>query len=127
MQTEPLNTVDPLDWIAILRAEVAKDGKSVSSVAREIHMPRPSLSMLLNDTYPAGLDKVNGKFRKKVLGLYRAQLHCPHLNEGISQKDCKHHASRPNSSGNPIRIRQHNACRVCPQNPIQTAENGIKT
>jgi len=127
MQDQAMTPDDPLDWIALLKAEVAKEGKSVSSVARKIDMPRPSLSMLLNDAYPGGLTSVTGKFRGKVLGLYRDQLHCPHIGSAISAEQCRHHAGRPISTSNPERFRQHNACRVCPQNPIQTAENGIKT
>ena len=39
------------EWITLLREQQAK-GKSVSQIARETGMKRPSLSMLLNGTYP---------------------------------------------------------------------------
>ena len=58
-----------LDWIALLRAEVAK-GRTKADIAREIGMPRPSLSLLLSGNYPAKLDKKTRNFATRVVAMY---------------------------------------------------------
>ncbi|WP_322991055.1 MarR family transcriptional regulator, partial [Hoeflea sp.] len=93
-------------------------GKSVSAIAREIDMARPSLSMLLNNTYPAqSLDLVTRKHAAKVVKLYRDQVLCPHLKRGISTDECQAHAFAPMSTSNPEKLQQWQACRCCPLNP----------
>lgn len=126
MQSDPMNAGSDPEWLALLKAEVAKEGQSVSSVAARIGMPRPSLSLLVNGTYPARLDKVGIKYAAKVLGLLKDQLHCPHLRKGISRETCRHHAGRLMSTSNPERMSQFTACRVCPQNPISKPEGTTK-
>jgi hypothetical protein len=126
MQAEAMITGADPEWLALLKIEVAKDGQSVSSVAARIGMPRPSLSLLVNDTYPARLDKVGNKYAAKVLALLKDQLHCPHLRKGISLETCRHHAGRPMSTNNPERMSQFMACRACPQNPISKPEGTTK-
>lgn len=117
MRTDPLKAGPDPEWLDLLKAEVAKDGQSVSSVAERIGMPRPSLSLLVNDTYPARIDKVGAKYAAKVLSMFRSEVLCPHLGVGISLEQCRRHAGRPMSTSNPERARQSTACRACPQNP----------
>lgn len=50
MQTAEVAPPTDPEWIALLKAEVSKEGQSVSSVAAQIGMPRPSLSLLINGT-----------------------------------------------------------------------------
>lgn len=105
------------EWIALLRDQQAK-GKSISAIAREIDMARASLSMLLNNTYPAqSLDLVTRKHAAKVVKLYRDQVLCPHLKRGISAADCRAHAGAPMSTSNPEKLQHWQACRGCPLNP----------
>ena len=125
MRRPPLMTLPDPEWLALLRAEVGKPGKSISSVAGEIGMPRPSLSMLLSGKYPAKLDKVAAKFAAKVLKQYADQVYCPHLHRGIGRELCEHHATRPMSISNPDRLKQHLACLQCPLNPTKSDEVGI--
>lgn len=106
------------EWIALLRAEVAK-GRSIAEVAREIGMPRPSLSMLLAGNYPAGLVKVTGKFEARVLARFRDQVPCPHLGRGIGRAECRAFAALPMSTSDPARLRHWAACRACPLNPLK--------
>jgi hypothetical protein len=122
MPTDPLKINGDPEWLALLKLEVAKNGQSVSSVAARIGMPRPSLSLLVNGTYPARLDRVGNKYATKVLRLLKDELHCPHLQRGISFETCRHHAGRLMSTSNPTRVSQYVACRACPQNPISKPE-----
>jgi hypothetical protein len=106
-----------LDWIALLREQVEKPGASIASVAREIDMPRPSLSMLLAGTYPAGLDKVTRKYAARVVARYRSEVLCPHLRRGISAAQCRTQANEPMSTHSSEALKFWAACRQCPQNP----------
>ena len=106
-----------LEWITLLKSERSK-GKSVSQIARETGMARPSLSMLLSDTYPAqSLDLVTAKHASRVLRLYRAQVLCPHLRRGIGAQQCLEFASAPMSTSSPGKLQHWAACRRCPFNP----------
>ena len=113
-----LIVLEELEWVSLLRAERSK-GKSVAQIAREIGMARPSVSMLINGTYPAkSLDLVTRKHGETVFRTYRNQMLCPHLNRGISAEDCRRFASAPMSMSNPEKLRHWGACRVCPINPL---------
>lgn len=114
-----LIALQELEWISLLRAERSK-GKSISQIAREIGMARPSVSMLISGTYPArSLDLVTRKHGADVMRLYRDQMMCPHLNCGISPERCRELASAPQSTSSPEKMRQWVACRRCPLNPTK--------
>lgn len=111
-----LDLKDP-EWLALLKAERAA-GKSVSEIAREVEMPRSSVSMLISGTYPAAsLDLVSRKHGAAVVLKYRAQVLCPYLRRGIAPQDCAGFAAAPMSTSNPDKLRHWNACRRCAQNP----------
>lgn len=110
------------EWIELLRAEVAS-GRTKADVAREIGMPRPSLAMLLNGNYPAGLDRITRKYAARVLSRYRNQVLCPHLQAGIGLDLCTSHASAPMITGDPAKLRQWAACQRCPINPLKSGSS----
>lgn len=111
-----LDLVDP-EWIALLKDERAK-GKSVSQIAREVGMARPSVSMLLNGTYPAqSLDLATRKHGARVVRIYRNQVLCPYLGRGIGSEECRSHATAPMSTSHPEKLRHWRACRRCHLNP----------
>lgn len=110
-----------LDWIALLRAEVDK-GRTKADIAREIGMPRPSLSLLLSGNYPARLDKKTRGYAHKVVAMYAHRVLCPHLRTAISDEACRDHAGAPMSTSDPIKLRQWAACRSCPHNPLKAED-----
>ena len=106
------------EWIAVLRAEVAK-GRTIAEVARQAGMKRPSLSMLLKGTYPAAsLAGIARRHEAEVLRLLRDQVACPALGP-IGRAACRAHASAPMSASDPARLRQWAACRGCALNPLR--------
>ncbi len=108
-----------LEWIQLLRAQVAK-GKSISQIARETEMARPSVSMLLSGSYPAqSLDLVTAKHAARVYALYRDQVLCPFLRRGLSPDACRTLAAAPMSTSDPEQISQYRACRRCQHNPLK--------
>lgn len=111
------------EWLTLLKAE-RESGKSVSQIAREVQMARPSVSMLIAGTYPAqSLDLVAKKHGAKIVKLYRNEVLCPHLRRGLSSEQCQDFASRPMSISNPDRLAHWDACRNCPRNPLKETEN----
>lgn len=111
-----LTMPDP-EWLALLKDEQAK-GKSVSQIARETGMARPSVSMLLSGTYPAqSLDLVTRKHGARIVRIYRDQVLCPHLHRGIGAAECASFAAAPMSTSNPDKLRHWAACRRCHLNP----------
>ena len=75
-------------------------------------MKRPSVSMLINGTYPAkSLDLVTRKHGAAVMQLYRDQMMCPHLRRGILAEDCRKFASAPMSTSNLEKMQHWSACR----------------
>jgi hypothetical protein len=113
-----LNLSEPEpEWLSLLRAEIAK-GRTITDLARQIDMPRPSLSMLLAGNYPARLDKITRKFSARVVAEFRGMVLCPHLKTGIAAEACQRHAAAPMSTNNPDRLRFWAACRACPLNPV---------
>lgn len=110
------------EWIELLRAEAAK-GKPIAQIAREVGMARPSVSMLINGTYPAkSLDLVTRKHCQAVMQRYRDQMMCPHLRRGISAEDCRAFATAPMSTSNPEKLKHWGACRACTINPTKGTE-----
>ena len=108
------------EWISLLRAEIAA-GKSISQIARETGIARPSVSMLLSNTYPAkSFDLVTRKHGARVVQLYRNQVLCPYLHRPIGADTCTAHASAPMSTSSPEKLKHWRACRACPSNPLQT-------
>lgn len=106
------------EWITLLRAERA-GGKSVSKIARETGLARSSLSQLLSGTYPArSLDHATRKNAARIIRLYRNQVLCPHLRRGLGSQQCRDLASAPMSTSRPEKLRQWQACRHCPLNPL---------
>lgn len=112
-----LDLPDP-EWVRLLRSEVDGKRRSIAAVARDIDMPRPSLSMLLSGTYPAGLDKVSAKYAAIVIAKFRGQVLCPHLRKGIGIDACKAYAAAPMKMSHPDELKFWAACRACPLNPI---------
>jgi hypothetical protein len=124
-QARLMSLPDP-EWVDLLKAEVAKPGASIASVAREIDMSRPSLSMLLAGSYPARIDKVSAKYGAKVMARYRSQVLCPHQKKGISVGECCAHASGPMPMNNHDELRQWAACQRCAQNTITPQTGDLK-
>lgn len=121
MQRAPLIDLPDPEWLALLRAEVAK-GVTIAAVARAVGMQRTMLSMLLSGTYPARMDKLARRFAGRVTELYGEGVLCPHLHRTIPHATCLAHAQAPMSTSNPDRLRHWVACRACTQNPVKNKE-----
>lgn len=105
------------EWVTLLKDQQRK-GKSISQIARETGMARPSVSMLLSGTYPAqSLDLVTRKHGARIVRIYRDQVLCPHLHRGIGAAECASFAAAPMSTSNPEKLSHWRSCRRCHLNP----------
>lgn len=109
------------EWLQLLQRE-RDTGKSVAQIAREVDMPRPSVSLLVNGSYPAGLDQVGVKHGAKILKRYRDPVVCPHLGEAITTEVCADHARRPMPLSHPAKLKHWRACKSCAFNPDRFGE-----
>ena len=115
---EKLSLGEPeLEWVTLLKDQLRK-GRSISQIARETGMARPSVSMLLSGTYPAqSLDLVTRKHGARIVRIYRDQVLCPHLHRGIGAAECASFAAAPMSTSNPEKLSHWRSCRRCHLNP----------
>lgn len=104
------------EWISLLQAE-RDAGRSIAEIAREVGIPRASLSLLINGKYPAGLDKVTAKYGPRVLMRYRAKVDCPHLRRSIGVAECALHAAAPMTMSSPSKLKHWRSCQRCKHNP----------
>lgn len=103
------------DWIDLLRSQQER-GKSIAEIAREIGMPRPSVSLLISGKYPASLSKVTQKYGDTVRRLYQQKVPCPHLGKSIEPEDCARFATAPMTMSNPKKLQHWRACQSCSHN-----------
>lgn len=94
-------------WLELLKNAVA--GSSKQAVADELAVSRTTISLVMNDKYPASTDKL----AERVLSIY-SRVECPHLGESITMSQCKanHTSNAPTSS--PRNMRLWRACQSCP-------------
>lgn len=88
-----------------MKAEVARS--SVAEVARKINVPRSTLSLVVNEKYPASPKNVLFKFEAVYGG-----VECPHLNRRLTRAECGRYQTRQRPSG-PIDLAHWRACQNC--------------
>ena len=98
-------------WKVILARKVEAKGRP--EVARELNLSAATLSLILNDKYPASTENIE----KRVMAMYGhgGKVQCPILGE-IEPSVCTlkwERAHRVKSVGNPATSRLYIACRKC--------------
>ncbi|SDH90088.1 helix-turn-helix domain-containing protein [Roseospirillum parvum] len=107
------------DWLALLRADVARSG-SIAATARRLGISRPAVSGVLHGTYRAGTHQI----RERVLGMLAVHP-CPALaGQEISGTDCAARAARAMPTSSAAALRAWAACRTCPRHPDQRRKDG---
>lgn len=92
---------------ALTRLKDTVAASNISKVAQKIGIPRCTLSLVVNDKYPADNKNILAKFELAYGG-----IECPHLNQQISREQCReyHQKKRPS---NPIGLQHYRACLNC--------------
>lgn len=96
-------------WLDLLTEAVNKSSKQ--AVADDLGVSRTTISLVMNDNYPASTDKIE----EKVINFY-GRLDCPHTGEQITIADCKQHHTSAAPTSSPRAMRLWRACQVCPNN-----------
>ncbi|MCW5711295.1 MAG: MarR family transcriptional regulator [Shinella sp.] len=105
------------DWLATLRDEAAKDGRTKQDIANELGVSRTAISLLCSGKYTAKMDKVARKIAPLVMARYANRVWCPHARASITAAACEGHRTAPMAMSDAVALRQWAACRSCPQNP----------
>lgn len=103
-------TATPVDWIDLLRAQVA--AASLAAVADRVGLSRTTVSLVLAGKYPASTDNIAGKVRDAF-----AARHCPHLNAALAGDACQRFRDRAMPRSSARDLRHWRTCQTCSHNP----------
>lgn len=94
------------EWRVLL--DRAVEDSNIQAVADRLDLSRTTLSLVVNDKYPARIDKVAARVMD-VLG----RVGCPYLGVEITREQCRefHTLRAPTSS--PREMRHWRACQGC--------------
>lgn len=95
-----------MNWIELLRGEVARTSKT--HAAARIGVSRTAVSLALSGKYPAATDRLEAKVMA-VLG----RVACPFLETEIESQACRHYRERPVPTSNPLALRHWRVCQQC--------------
>lgn len=101
-----------MNWLEQLRTACDTHERGIAGVAEQLEMSRTALSLVLNDKYPAKLDKIERKVRE-----YFERFECPHLCEQISMAQCRSFCLRPVPVSSAREARHWRACQSCARKP----------
>jgi len=93
------------DSLEKLKQAVAET--SIAKVAARMGIPRCTVSLVVNDKYPANPKNILKKFEDTFGGVY-----CPHLNTDLTRSQCADFHKRPRPS-NPLGLQHYRACLNC--------------
>jgi len=91
--------------------KAAVEASSITKVAEKMRVPRTTLSLVVNEKYPANPENILKRFDEVMNG-----VHCPHLNSALTREECNWHSRRARPS-NPLGLQHWRACRNCHNNP----------
>lgn len=111
-----------MTWLELLIQAVAEHKRGIAGVADQISVSRTTLSLILANKYPAKTDRIAAK----VLDTY-ARISCPHLEQTITQAQCRDFATRSAPTNSPRDMRHWRACQSCPLKPAAVDPHGVKT
>lgn len=97
------------DWLTLLSEAVADSNKA--TVAEELGVSRPAVSLLLLGKYPGKTDRMAARILERY-----AHVDCPHTGKRVTPDHCRRFTGQVPSSS-PAALRQWRACRACPHNP----------
>lgn len=98
-----------LHILTLLKSAVEQS--SIADVARKVDVSRTSLSLYLNDKYPADCTNLESAIRAR----YDRYI-CLHTRQEISGIDCQQRASAPKPFGGRAKVAHWEACQGCQNN-----------
>ncbi|NOV29203.1 helix-turn-helix transcriptional regulator [Methylomonas sp. ZR1] len=92
---------------ALQRLKQAVADSNITQVADKIGVKRCTLSLVVNDKYPANPKKILEKFETAYGG-----VECPHLAQTLTHEQCRDYATKRRPS-NPLGLQHWRACQNC--------------
>lgn len=89
----------------------AVQASSITKVAEKLSIPRTTLSLVVNEKYPANPENILRRFDEVMNG-----IDCPYLRRPLTRDECNAYSdrSRPNQ---PLGLQHWRACQHCNNNP----------
>lgn len=104
-----------VDWLDLLKAEVAK--ANITQVADAIGYARTSVSLALNGKYIGSTDNLAAA----VIRTYSDRVTCPFLGTPLTRSECDGFRLQAIPQSNASALRHWRACRCCVHN-VASAE-----
>lgn len=98
--------------LRILREQVQALG-SIAAVGRALGYSRPAISSALTSTYRGDTRTL----RARIVEIFGAPIHCPHLDSVIQTTVCAWWRTRPCPTAHAGEVSHWLACKTCPLNP----------
>mgnify|MGYP000848236866 CR=1 FL=1 len=96
-------------WFELMRQAVTASSKQ--QVALDLGVSRTTISLIMNDKYPAKTDHI----AQKVMEVY-GRIACPHLSVDITQAQCTENRTRTAPTSSPREMKFWRACQTCKHN-----------
>jgi len=90
--------------------QAACAASSISKVAAKLGMPRPTVSLVVNEKYPANPENILRRFDEVWNG-----IDCPHLARQLTRDECNAFSDRPRPN-QPLGLQHWRVCQHCKHN-----------
>jgi hypothetical protein len=94
----------------LIQLQAACAAESISKVAAKLGIPRPTLSIVVNEKYPANPENILRRFDEVWNG-----IDCPHLHKQLTRDECNAFSDRPRPN-QPLGLQHWRACQHCEHN-----------
>lgn len=94
------------DWLTILKQAVDKSSRQ--AVADKLDVSRTTISLVLDNKYPAKTDKIAAK----VLDMF-ARIACTHTGADITHAECRALSTSSVPTSSPQAMRHWRTCQRC--------------
>ncbi len=106
-----------MTWMDLLINAV--NASSKAKVAETIGVSRTTVSLIVNNKYPASTEHV----AQMVLSVY-GHITCPHFGAKIPHHECQDYQNRQSPTGSPREMRHWRACQECHHNETLALSQG---
>jgi hypothetical protein len=95
--------------MSLERLKQAVADSNITQVARKINVSRTTLSLVINDKYPASPQKILEQFERAY-----SDVNCPYSGKTLTRDECNGRSTAPRPSGGTTKTAWWDACQNCP-------------
>ncbi|OQW74829.1 MAG: hypothetical protein BVN35_09440 [Proteobacteria bacterium ST_bin11] len=93
---------------SLQRLKQAVADSNITQVANKIEVPRCTLSLVINDKYPANPKNILDKFERAY-----SDVNCPFVNRALTRQECRDRSTAPRPFGGTAKTAWWDACQGC--------------